>query len=216
VIEDRALIPGWVEDLATFRRWAVSDDFPSQGQFSFLNGDIWVDLSMEEFLSHNQVKCAISLTLLTLVDLSGLGRFVLDRMLLTNEEGDLSTEPDGMFYFWETMKSGRLKMIERNDKSVLELAGTPDMILEIVSKSSVRKDTDLLLKLYFQAQIQEYWLVDARSQETRFDILKRGSTEYAAVPPVDGWIRSDVFDRSFQLTRERDPLGHPKYRLLAR
>jgi Uma2 family endonuclease len=216
VIEDRAEIPGWVTDLASFREWAVSDDFPTRGQFSFLQGDVWADLSMEEFFSHNQVKVAISLTLMTLVDLTNKGRFVLDRMLLTNEQANISTEPDGMFFFWETMKSGRLKIIERKDKGVMELSGSPDMTLEIVSKTSVRKDADLLRRLYHRAEVPEYWLVDVRTPSVHFEILQRGSTEYVAVPSVDGWVRSEVFDRSFQLISQTDPLGYPRYKLLSR
>jgi hypothetical protein len=56
VIEDKACIPAWVDDLESFRRWAHSDEFPERGAFSYLNGEIWVDLRMEEFFSHNQVK----------------------------------------------------------------------------------------------------------------------------------------------------------------
>jgi Uma2 family endonuclease len=216
VIEDRAAIPGWVIDLATFRAWAWSDEFPHEGRFSFLQGDIWADLSMEEFLTHNQVKVAISLTLLPLIDERDLGRFIADRMLLTNEPANLSTEPDGMFSFWETMKSGRLKMIERNDKGIWELSGTPDMVLEIVSKTSVRKDTEVLRGLYFKAAIPEYWLIDVRTQEVRFEILRLGTSEYVAASNQDGWFRSDMFNRSFQLMNETDPLGKPRYRLLAR
>jgi Uma2 family endonuclease len=216
VIEDRASIPGWVIDLATFRTWAWSDEFPHEGRFSFLQGDIWADLSMEEFLTHNQVKVAISLTLLPLIDEKDLGRFIADRMLLTNELANLSTEPDGMFSFWETLKSGRLKMIERNDKGIWELSGAPDMVLEIVSKTSVRKDTEVLRGLYFKVAIPEYWLIDVRTQDVRFEILRLGSSEYVPAPNDDGWLRSDMFNRSFRLIHETDPLGKPRYRLLAR
>lgn len=31
-----------------------------------------------------------------------------------------------------------------------------------------------------------------------------------------GWLRSNVFDRSFQLTQTTDPLGHPLYVLNVR
>lgn len=44
LINEKWLIPGWVHDLETFRRWAKSDEFPMTGRFSFLDGTIWVDL----------------------------------------------------------------------------------------------------------------------------------------------------------------------------
>ena len=56
-------IPVWVTDLDSFRRWAHSDDFPQEGRISFINGEVFADLSMEEIHTHNQVKQAVNLGL---------------------------------------------------------------------------------------------------------------------------------------------------------
>src|SRR5256885_8764701 len=53
------------------------------------------------------------------------------------------------------------------EEGYLELEGTPDMVLEVVSESSVQKDTKRLRQLYWQAGIREYWLVDARREPDR-------------------------------------------------
>jgi hypothetical protein len=45
VIEEKVSIPGWVDDLASFRRWARSGEMPERGQFAYLNGEVWVDLT---------------------------------------------------------------------------------------------------------------------------------------------------------------------------
>jgi Uma2 family endonuclease len=216
IIEDRACIPAWVDDLDSFRRWAHSDEFPERGQFSYLNGEIWVDLSMEELFSHNQVKGAFTFTILGLLEQIPSGRFVLDRMLLSNMAANLSTEPDGLFFFWETLKSGRLRLIEGAVEGYMELEGTPDMILEIISRSSVRKDTERLRELYWRGGITEYWLVDARRSSPRFDILRHTKDGYVATEAQDGWLFSAVFGQAFQLTRQTDPLGRPQYKLQAR
>jgi Uma2 family endonuclease len=216
IIEGRACIPGWVDDLESFRRWAYSDEFPERGQFSYLNGEIWVDLSMEELFSHNQVKGAFTFTILGVLEQTPSGRFVLDRMLLSNKATNLSTEPDGLFFFWETLKSGRLRLIEGAAKGYMELGGSPDMILEIISRSSVRKDTEKLRELYWRAGITEYWLVDARGSSPRFDILRHTKDGYVATEPEDGWLFSTVFGHAFQLTQQTDPLGHPLYKVQAR
>jgi Uma2 family endonuclease len=50
--------------------------------------------------------------------------------------------------------------------------GTPDMALEIVSPSSVDKDTVDLRQLYREAGIPEYWLVNPLGQPLTFDILR--------------------------------------------
>jgi Uma2 family endonuclease len=216
VIEDRASIPAWVDDLQSYRRWTRSEDFPRQGRFFYLRGEVWVDLSMEEFFSHNQVKAAFSLGIQSLLERKPLGRFVPDRMLLTNTAADLSTEPDGLFFTWESVQSGRLKLVETAESGYLELEGTPDMVLEVVSRSTVHKDTVRMLDLYWQAEVPEYWLVDARAQPRRFEILRHGPDCYVAVEAEGGWLPSVVFGEAFQLTEQKDPLGHPQYKLALR
>jgi Uma2 family endonuclease len=59
-----------------------------------------------------------------------------DGMWITNDEADLSNEPDAVFASWDTLESGRAVL----SSDELELIGSPDWVLEIVSKSSVRKD----------------------------------------------------------------------------
>src|SRR5262245_27911836 len=109
VFQGKLALPPWVDDFESFQRWAYSDDFPTTGWFSYLGGVIWVDPSMEEFLTHNQVKAAYTATVGSLVRQIRTGRFVPDRMLLTNPAIGLSTEPDGLFFLWATLQSGRLR-----------------------------------------------------------------------------------------------------------
>ena len=230
-IQGQVVIPDWVEDLESFRRWRFSDEAPERGEIAFLDSYLWVDLTMEEFLTHNQVKAAYDYAIMSVVKpapsplplspatgergggegVAALGRYVPDRMLLTNSEANLNTEPDGLFFTWETMRSGRLQLVEREGQGVMELEGTADMVLEVVSKSSVRKDTVLLRDLYFKAGIQEYWLVDVREGAMLFEILQRTPEGYVAVPSVDGWIVSKVLGKRFQLQKSDDPLGHPQF-----
>jgi Uma2 family endonuclease len=213
VIEDQARIPGWVIDLETFRNWTRSDEFPQQGLFAYLQGDIWADLSPEELLTHNRIKVTITATLGLFSQQTNAGSFVADRMRWSNIEADLSTEPDGLFYTWATLQSGRLRFVPGTQGGIIELEGTPDMVLEIVSASSLTKDTVRLRDLYWRAGVTEYWLVDLRSEMPRFDILRHTAAGFAAVESKEGWLTSAVFGRAFQLKRQLDPLGHPAFLL---
>jgi Uma2 family endonuclease len=96
------------------------------------------------------------------------------------------------------------------------MEGSPGMVLEIVSAASVRKDTVLLRQAYFEAGIREYWLVDARREPIRFDILRRSTKGYTATRKRDGWLSSVVFGQSFQFTQRRNAVGHPEYTLAVR
>jgi Uma2 family endonuclease len=89
------------------------------------------------------------------------------------------------------------------------------MVLEVVSKNSVRKDTKVLRELYWRAQIPEYWLVDARNNRTQFDILRRTRRGYVAAQVQRGWRRSDVLGKEFRLRAGADEIG-PHYSLLVR
>jgi Uma2 family endonuclease len=94
-----------------------------------------------------------------------------------------------------------------------ELLGTPDLVVEVVSRSSYKKDTKELPVLYFRAGIPEYWLIDALGDEIDFKLLRRGARGYTAVEPHRGWLSSLLFCRSFKLTRERDDEGDWQYEL---
>jgi len=209
--EDHAVqIPKWVRDLSSFRRWAKSEEFPQQGQYAFLNGDLWIDPSMERE-GHNQVKTEITSVLNPLIKASRMGRFYADRMSLVNVNADLATEPDGMFLSYATLRDERARL-ERRENS-LEVVGSPDMVLEVVSRTSVQKDTVLLRDLYWRADIPEYWLIDPRRGDLVFDILRRGPKGYFPARKAGGWVKSFVFGKSFRLTRENDPIDLPIYSL---
>jgi Uma2 family endonuclease len=208
-------IPLWIQDLESFRRWAHSEEFPDSGQICYLNGEVWVDMSKEQF-THNQLKGEFGSVLMPLVKRMRSGRYFPDGYLFSNAAANLSTNPDGMFASMESLRLGRVRLMEGAEGGFTELQGTPDMVLEIVSPSSVHKDTVVLLDLYWQAGIAEYWLVSVRGESLQFDILHRGATRYIATRRQAGWVKSHVFGKSFRLTEQADALGHPQYTLETR
>jgi Uma2 family endonuclease len=216
VIGDGTRIPAWVTDLVSFRRWARSDQFPDHGRFSYLNGELWVDPDMEQLFSHNQVKAEMVFVLMGIVKRHSLGRFFPDRVFLSHPSTGLSTEPDGVFASWGTLRQKRLRLIRGVEEGFVELEGTPDMILEVVSTKSVRKDTTILRDLYWKTGVSEYWLVDARRNPPQFDVLRHTARSYVAARKQGQWVKSRVFDRSFRLAQETDRLGNPQYNLTVR
>jgi len=83
----------------------------------------------------------------------------------------------------------------------------------VVSPNSVDKDTGWLMSAYQRAGIPEYWLVDARSGDVRFEIYKRGKKGYRGIEAQDGWIRSPVLSRSFRMRQTTDESGDREYTL---
>jgi Uma2 family endonuclease len=209
------VVPASALTLTGFRAWARSTEFPEHGQISFLDREIYIDMSPEEIETHNKVKGEIGFVLIGLNKKRRLGEFYSDRTLLSNEEANLSTEPDAVFASWETLEAGRLRLVPRanTEGEYVELEGTPDWVMEIVSKSSVKKDTRELRAGYYRAGIAEYWLIDARGKAIDFQILVRGPEAYVATVGRGGWQRSPLFGRRFRLTRRRGRMGHWEYTL---
>jgi Uma2 family endonuclease len=81
------------------------------------------------------------------------------------------------------------------------------MVLEVISPSSVGKDTIRLRERYHTADIPEYWLIDARGDDLRFDLFRHTPTGYEPTPVEDGWLPSAVFGRRFRLDRHRNRFG---------
>jgi Uma2 family endonuclease len=216
VLDENVLyIPTWVQDLSSFRRWAQSDDFPAGGRIDFFNGEVWADMRKEQF-SHNQIKGEYTSVLMPLAKRGRLGRYFPDGYRLSNLAAGLSANPDGMFASTESLRTGRVQLIEGAEEGYVELQGSPDMVLEVISPGSVEKDKEFLHNLYWQAQIREYWLVDARGERLAFDILRHAAQGYVPIRKQAGWLKSGVFSKSFRLTRETDELGHPEYTLAVR
>jgi Uma2 family endonuclease len=208
-------IPTGAVELPGFRTWAHSPLFPDRGSVSFLGGEIFIDMSPEELESHNKVKEAIGRGIGSLNEECDAGEFFADGVLVTNTKANLATEPDGTFISWDSLQAGRVKYIPRKDKhgQFVEIQGSPDWLLEVVSQFSVAKDTKVLPALYHRAKVPEFWLVDARAAEISFQILVYQPKKYQALAPTRGWTFSPVFQRSFRLTRKPNRMGRWRYKL---
>ncbi len=197
-------IPPSAHTLDGFRAWA--ETVPEKTKITYLDGEVFVDVSKEDIETHIKVKGELFAVLYLLVRQLNFGRMFIDGILLTNAAAGLSTNPDAVAARWRTLKSKKARTTERDGK-FLELEGSPDWVLEVVSPSSVVKDTRFLKAAYHTAGIAEYWLVDARGDDVAFTIFTRRKSGYVAASSEDGWLLSKVFDRRFRLSRTRDQLG---------
>ncbi|HZV05202.1 MAG TPA: Uma2 family endonuclease [Gemmataceae bacterium] len=213
VIEsDEVNIPEWVTDLNSFRRWADSEDFPETGRICYLNGEVWVDMSKEQIFTHIDVKSEIVAVLRPLVKTERMGVLLGDDVFLSNVDVNFAVVPDAVFVS-NAARQDRVRLLEGRKRGYVEMEGSPDMVLEVVSDSSVHKDTQQLRRCYWEAGIREYWLIDARKEPLVFDILRHTPKGYRASPKKDGWIKSNSFGKSFRLTQATNESGDPEYTL---
>jgi Uma2 family endonuclease len=211
-------VPRSAFTLRGFRSWVTSNDFPDSLRVAFLNREVYVDMSKEELEFHAAVKAEICRVLMNLIRTLTLGRFYLDGILITNEAAGIANNPDATFVSWASLEKRVVHLVPRTGAQgqYIEIEGSPDWVLEVVSDSSVEKDTHLLRKAYHRAGIPEYWLVDARGPEILFQILQWRKNGYAAVPKRGGWQRSPIFGHHFRLVRETARMGFWEYTLQIR
>lgn len=218
IFEERIEVPLDLRSLAEFRRWVFSDDFPQRGRIDYINGRVEVDMSPEEVYCHGTLKSEIHGVLWNRVKRERLGDIFVDSTRISSVDADLSAEPDIVFVSHQSLDEGRVKLVPKASGEpgrYVELEGGPDLIVEIVSDSSVVKDTRRLPVAYFAAGVREFWLADARGDELLFRIHRRGNNEFE---PVDvdgnGFQRSEVMSSNYQLIRSWDQRGRWEFDLL--
>lgn len=212
---DHVGIPLWVIDLDSFRAWADRNDFPDMGRIDYIKGEVWIDMSKEQIFTHVAVKTEIARVLASLVKAARTGLFFGDGAFVSNVDADIAVNPDAIFIS-HAARQDRVRLLEGTKRGYVEMEGSPDMVLEVVSDSSVRKDAQQLRQDYWEAGIREYWLVDARKEPIVFDILRYTPKGYRTTVKKEGWIKSAVFGKSFRLTCQTSEFGDPEYSLEVR
>jgi Putative restriction endonuclease len=206
-------IPGWVEDVSSFLRWSKSGGIPEGARAWWLEGDVWVEMGGESVLTHRAVKDVFHAVLGEFIRAGGWGRYYADKVLLSNGVVGFAGRPDGVFVQVGDKAQEQVCIIKGGAPELVMMEGAATIVLEVVSDSWPEKDTKILRRAYYQAGIYEYWLVDARNEPLVFEILRYTPKGYRASPKKDGWIKSNIFGKSFRLIQETNEAGEPEYTL---
>lgn len=213
--EDTFEIPFRIQnDLTSFREWAGDNDLPEKARLCFYHGEVFVGMGKEQIFTHVAMKTELTRVLAGIVKTDKRGTYLADGVLFTNEAAELSVNPDAVFVSNEAISSGRVILVEGKQGGFVELLGTPDMVLEVVSDSSEKKDNQTLFEGYFEAGVSEYWLVDARGSEVEFTLYRHAGKKYLPTrAQAGGWQKSAVFGKSFRIARGTNPAGNPDFTL---
>lgn len=212
-------IPLPMNSLDDFRRWATSDEFPEQGRIDYIGGVVEVDMQAEVAYSHGGPKVELARVIGNRVKAADLGEYYCDAMRCSCLPADLSAEPDVVVLLHESFETGRIRLIPKasNPDDYVEIDGSPDLVVEIVSDDSVTKDTKRLFDAYFAAGVREYWIVDARGSEVSFRVLTRGDQSFGdCQADSEGYKWSNILRRSYRLDRRAGRRGQPEYDLRER
>lgn len=207
---EQLTLPWEVRTLDGFRNWYRSIE-DSRVRACYAGGNLYIEMTPQNLKTHLRLISEINRVAGNLVRELDLGVHHEHGCWLTSDGADLSSEPDGCLVLWETFESGEAR-IESDDE--IQLVGRADLVLEVVSKTSERKDTVDLTDRYARAGIPEYWIADGRCNPPSLRILTLAGGSYTgAVPDDEGWLTSPLFGRRFRLRRITDRMGDPDYRL---
>jgi Uma2 family endonuclease len=220
VIFEELSIPAGVSDLDRFRRWTSGENFPQRGRIDYLSGTVEVDLSPEDLYTHGVVKTTLTARLHSLIVDSGRGSLFSDRTRIVSPTARLSVEPDVVVVLWESLQQGRIREIpaaKAGEGRFIELEGAPDLVVEIISDSSEKKDRERLPHFYAAAGVPELWLADCRGTELVFEIHTLGPAGYETkTPDAEGWRLSPLLGRRVRLVRRRNEFSRWMYDLETR
>jgi len=198
-------IPPDAGTLEGFRRWSSSESFPEKGRIDFLDGELEVDLSPEDLYTHGGAKTALAAALYDQVVKTGRGAVYVDCTRVVSVTARLSVEPDVLAVLWESLDTGRVREVpaaSRKEGRFIEFEGAADLVVEVVSDSSQRKDRHRLPPLYALAAVPELWLIDARGTEVELGIHHLGPTGYEQAPAdAGGWCVSRFLGGRCRLLR---------------
>ena len=218
IFEDQLEIPMDIHSLDDFRQWALAKELPERGRIDYIAGRIEVDMTFEDLFCHGTLKTELLRVVGQRVKTTRRGHLFTDRTRVSSPAADLSAGPDLVFVSHESIASGRVRLVPKASGEpgrYIELEGAVDLIAEIVSDSSVTKDTRRLPRAYHQAGVREFWLVDARGDDLRFQIYHAGEAQFEPGPAdADGYQYSAVLEAWYRLERYQDPQGLWTYDLL--
>ena len=210
-LREPLVLPRGVTEIETFLRWVASDEFPEGLRASLIDGRLHLESSVDDIEPHNLLKGEVVRVLGNLAREANLGEVLSDGAMYAHRSHGTGSEPDAMFNLWESFRADRVRYLPiEPGGEALTVQGAADLVVECVSRSSVRKDTVRLRAVYLAAGVREYWILDGRGEEPTFALLTRtdDADEWTeAGPDADGYRVSPILVRRVRIDRGTNPIG---------
>jgi Uma2 family endonuclease len=135
---------------------------PDDGKrYEIIEGELFVTLAPR--ILHQVVVSQLLFELLAFVRREGLGRVLVAPVDVVLSEFDI-VEPDLVY-----VSNQHLSII--TEKNVV---GAPDLVIEVLSESTEKRDRTTKLKLYARFGVLEYWIINPYGPSA--DVYRRGES----------------------------------------
>lgn len=105
---------------------------------------------------------------------------VFSEVVESKDAGDVYLSPVDVVLSRHNLVQPDLVMVLKENYSILQdkgISGVPDLVLEVVSPSTFKKDTEDKRRLYAMYGVKEYWLVFPEEKVVEVLFLKDGEYE---------------------------------------
>jgi Uma2 family endonuclease len=163
------------------KRWTYEEYYKldSDQRYEIIDGELLMAPSPDTW--HQEWSRELSMLMVTHVKRHNLGKvFVAPLDVILDPVN--TAQPDIMF-----ISAANLSIIQRRG-----IFGVPDLLVEIVSPSSVRRDRYDKQQLYARFRVKEYWIADPANKALEILTLKQGDFELHASAEEKGMLTSLV------------------------
>ncbi len=169
------------------RPWPTYQDYldiPGEDRYELINGEFI--LVSAPNIAHQGAIIGFILSLGNFVELKNLGRIFAapTEVILTDPEGINIIQPDIIFVSRE-----REHIITRAN-----IQGAPDLLVEILSPSTGRRDRTTKRDLYARHGVKEYWIADPDAQTVTVMLLRNGAFETVGEYGVEDTLTSPTLE----------------------
>ena len=116
--------------------------------------------------------------------------------LKENNLGQMISSPIDVIFDENNTFQPDIVFISKENKQIIQdrgIFGSPDLVVEILSKSTEKKDRGLKFKAYEKFGVREYWLVDPRKKSIEVFVLEKSKFVSYNLVKTDDPLKSRVF-----------------------
>lgn len=127
----------------------------------------------------------------------------MDAQIQTKQLGELFTAPLNVLLDEYNAPQPDLLFIRKERDFILNhsegtVEGAPDLVVEILSSTSIRRDRYDKMAIYEQSAIREYWIVDPNNKAVEIFTMRENRYQLASFAAVSGLVQSTVLE-NFEL-----------------
>src|SRR4051812_29052096 len=120
---------------------------------------------------------------------------IIDQFVTRNRLGEVFFAPIDVVFDPENTVQPDLVFVSKTNRRIIErraIFGVPDLLIELVSPSTVRRDRYDKKELYARFGVKEYWIGDPANKALEVLTLKDGNYELRCLAEEKGKLTSTV------------------------